>query len=205
MQEVEVIARSTDLLMTLLTAEQVRAFVDAGHRARAAFGDRTIWHVNATFRGGGVAEMLQTLLAYGLAAGIDNRWLVLDADHEFFTITKRLHNVLHGDPGDGGPLGDAERAHYERVLAANVAELGARVSDRDIVVLHDPQPAGMVDGVRATGARVVWRCHIGSDSTNEQTELGWAFLRPYIEQADAYVFTRGVSTHPPGSTGSGSW
>ena len=76
------------------------------------------------------------------------------------------------------------------MLAANVAELGARVSDRDIVVLHDPQPAGMVDRVRATGARVVWRCHIGRDSANEQTELGWAFLRPYIEHADAFVFTR---------------
>jgi len=195
MQEVEVIARSIDLLMTLLTAEQVRMLDDAGRRARAAFGDRTIWHVNATSRGGGVAEMLQTLLAYGLAARIDNRWLVIDGDPEFFTITKRLHNVLHGDPGDGGPLGDAERAHYERVLVANVAELGARVSDRDIVVLHDPQPAGMVDGVRATGARVVWRCHIGRDSTNDQTELGWAFLRPYIEQADAYVFTR--REYPP--------
>ena len=129
MQEVEVIARSIDLLKTLLTAEQARMLDDADHRARAAFGDRTIWHVNATSRGGGVAEMLQTLLAFGLAAQIDNRWLVLDGDPEFFTITKRLHNVLHGDPGDGGPLGDAERAHYEQVLAANVAELGARISD----------------------------------------------------------------------------
>ena len=61
MQEVQVIGRSIDLLMTLLSAEQVRMFVDAAHRVRAAFGDRTIWHVNATSRGGGVAEMLQTL------------------------------------------------------------------------------------------------------------------------------------------------
>jgi trehalose synthase len=190
MQEVEVVGRSTALLMGLLTFDQARAFLEAGRRARATFGDRTIWHINATSRGGGVAEMLQTLLAYGRAGHIDNRWLVLDGDAKFFTITKRLHNVLHGDPGDGGPLGDAERAHYERVLANNADEIRSKVGRGDIVVLHDPQTAGMVDSLRAAGSRVAWRCHIGSDSSNELTDIGWDFLRPYIERADAYIFTR---------------
>ena len=90
--------------------------------------------------------MLQTLLAYGKGAGIENRWLVLDGDARFFAITKRLHNLLHGEPGDGGPLGPAEHAHYEAVLRDNLADLGRLVSPRDIVLLHDPQTAGLAEG-----------------------------------------------------------
>ena len=58
------------------------------------------------------------------------------------------------------------------------------------MVLHDPQTAGMVEGVRAAGVRVVWRCHVGCDSSNELTDEAWAFLRPYLERADAFVFSR---------------
>ena len=110
MEEVEVKALPLELLASILTPERAERMFEAAARARAAFGDRTIWHVNATAHGGGVAEMLQTLLAYGRGARIENRWLVLDGEPEFFAITKRLHNRLHGDPGDGGPLGAAEHA-----------------------------------------------------------------------------------------------
>jgi trehalose synthase len=151
-----------------------------------------VWHVNATAHGGGVAEMLQTLLAYGKGAGIENRWLVLDGDEEFFGITKRLHNMLHGEPGDAGSLGRAEHAHYEAVLAANLAELVSRVSSRDIVLIHDPQTAGLAEGLRRLGARVVWRCHVGRDLPNELTHAGWEFLRPYVSHAHALVFSRRV-------------
>ncbi len=58
------------------------------------------------------------------------------------------------------------------------------------MILHDPQTAGMVDGLRANGTRVVWRCHVGRDAPNDQTHSAWAFLRPYIEDADAFVFSR---------------
>jgi trehalose synthase len=190
MQEVEVNARSLGQLIGMMTAARAQEFAETVRRARAAFGDRVIWHVNATAHGGGVAEMLQTLLAYGKGAHIENRWLVLDGNSEFFVITKRLHNLLHGDAGDGGPLGAAERASYEGVLAMNLAEIQPRIDGRDIVVLHDPQTAGMIDGLRATGARVAWRCHIGRDTSNDLTDTGWAFLRPYVDRADAFVFSR---------------
>ena len=183
-------ARSLQQLIGTMSPERTQAFNESGRRARAAFGDRTIWHVNATASGGGVAEMLQTMLAYGKGSHIENRWLVLDGDPEFFAITKRLHNFLHGDSGDGGPLGADERAHYERVLAGNLEEAVPLVDGRDIVLLHDPQTAGMVDGIRTTGARVAWRCHIGRDTANDLTDIGWDFLRPYIERADAFVFSR---------------
>jgi NADP-dependent 3-hydroxy-3-methylglutaryl-CoA reductase len=190
MHEVEVKALPLEMLASVLTPERARRSGESATRARAAFGDRTIWHVNATAHGGGVAEMLQTLLAYGRGAGIENRWLVLDGEPEFFTITKRLHNLLHGDPGDGGDLGAGERACYERVVGTNVTALRRLVDSRDFVLLHDPQTAGMVDGLRANGVRVVWRCHVGCDTRNAETDRAWAFLRPYIEHADAFVFSR---------------
>jgi len=184
--------RPVDLqaLAQILPAHRAERLATAADRARAAFGDRVIWHVNATAHGGGVAELLQTLLAYAKGARIDNRWLVLDADPGFFAITKRLHNLLHGEPGDGGPIGPAERAHYEEVLRNNLAHLSLRLSAGDIVLLHDPQTAGLVEGLRALGARVVWRCHVGRDESNELTQMAWDFLRPYVSAAEAVVFSR---------------
>jgi trehalose synthase len=151
---------------------------------------RVVWNVNATAQGGGVAEMLQVLLAYGRGAGVDTRWLVLDGDPEFFALTKRLHNFLHGSPGDGGDLDGPARAHYEAVLAHNLADMLERVRPGDIVLLHDPQVAGLAEGLMASGALVAWRCHIGRDEADELADRGWAFLRPYVEQAHAFVFSR---------------
>ena len=190
MQEVSVRPVNLGQLAAILPAERADRLAAAAEQARSAFGDRVVWHVNATAHGGGVAEMLQTLLAYGKGAGIENRWLVLDGDARFFEITKRLHNMLHGAPGDGGSLGHAEHTHYEAVLSTQLAELTRRVSPQDIVLLHDPQTAGLAEGLRAIGARVVWRCHVGSDLTNELTLTGWQFLRSYLAHAYALVFSR---------------
>ena len=136
MEEVSVRPIDLERLAAILPADRAERLEAAAERARSAFGDRVVWHVNATAHGGGVAEMLQTLLAYGKGAGIENRWLVLDGDPQFFAITKRLHNVLHGEPGDGGPLGPAEHAHYEAVLRANLADL---VASR-LTARHRPAP-----------------------------------------------------------------
>jgi trehalose synthase len=190
MEEVSVRPVDLERLAAIIPADRAERLVAAARTARSAFGDRVVWHVNATAHGGGVAEMLQTLLAYAKGAGIENRWLVLDGDSRFFSITKRLHNMLHGEPGDGGPLGTAERAHYEEVLGANLAELSRLVAPADLVLLHDPQTAGLAEGLRALGARVVWRCHVGRDRPNERTEAGWEFLRPYVGHAEALVFSR---------------
>jgi trehalose synthase len=192
MLEVEIESTPLARLADILSPARAERLAANAARARAAFGDRVVWHVSATAQGGGVAEMLQTLLAYGRGAGIENRWLVLDGDPRFFSITKRLHNMLPGTPGDGGPLAASEQAHYQAVLAPTLDELLAVVSPRDIVMLHDPQTAGLVEGLRRNGNRVVWRCHVGRDEPNELTETGWAFLRGYLEHADGYVFSRRV-------------
>ncbi len=196
MREVEVSPVPLTRLARVVPPERTELLDLAADQANRLLSGRTVWNVNSTARGGGVAEMLQTLLAYGRGAGIDTRWFVLTGDERFFRVTKRLHNLLHGSPGDGVGIDESDRDHYLEVLARNLAGWQERVRPGDIVLLHDPQTAGMVDALRDRGARVVWRSHIGADRTNEQTERGWAFLRPYAEAADACVFSRKEYTPP---------
>jgi trehalose synthase len=190
MQEIDIKPMQVEHLTSLLSPQRGARFQQWAARARQLLEGRTVWNVNATAHGGGVAEMLQTLLAYVRGVGVDTRWLVLDANPDFFAITKRLHNRLHGEPGDGGSLGQHEHAVLAETLRPNLNEITRRLSAGDIVLLHDPQTAGLVDGLRAAGARVVWRCHIGRDTPNALTHQGWAFLWPLVERADAFVFSR---------------
>ncbi len=173
-----------------LLGEEFEEIEAIAARARSEFAGRAIWHVSSTARGGGVAEVLRSLLPYVRGAGVDTRWVVLREAAEFFTVTKRLHNHLHGDPGDGGELGEAERGVYELALAANAGSLGRLLQADDVVYLHDPQTAGLVAAMKELGAKVVWRCHIGIDEPNELVREARDFLRPYVEPADAYVFSR---------------
>ena len=157
---------------------------------RERLGRRTIWNVSSTAVGGGVAEMLRVLAGYTAGLGIAIRWTVIGGDPEFFVITKRVHNQIHGEVGSAGPVGPADAGHYEQVLAANADELLRLVRPGDVVLLHDPQTAGLVPALIGAGARVVWRCHIGVDWQNDVTRAAWDFLRPYLAPANGYVFTR---------------
>jgi trehalose synthase len=189
-RQIAVQAAPLEMLGALLTPDRSERFLAAAARARILLAGRTVWNVNATAHGGGVAEMLQALLAYARGAGVDARWLVLDADAEFFAITKRIHNALHGAPLVGGDLGTSEHEHYARVLDRNQATLRTWVQPGDIVLLHDPQTAGLIEGVREAGACAIWRCHIGRDDSNGETARGWEFLRGYLDHADGFVFSR---------------
>ncbi|MER7663575.1 glycosyltransferase [Streptomyces sp. NPDC096193] len=80
--------------------------------------------------------------------------------------------------------------HYAAVCEANARTLLSAVRPGDVVTLHDPQAAGLVTHLQRAGARVIWRCHVGTDARNGYTERAWAFLRPWLETADAYVFSR---------------
>jgi trehalose synthase len=192
MREVQIDAIPIDRLAALLEPERAERLSMYAGRARELLDGRVVWNVNATATGGGVAEMLQALLAYARGVDVDARWLVIDGSPDFFRLTKRIHNLLHGSPGDGSALADAERALYESVLADNVAALRDKVRPGDVVLLHDPQTAGLATAVREAGAAVVWRCHVGRDTPTDVTDIGWAFLRPYVDQADAVIFSRPV-------------
>src|SRR5215208_8100281 len=110
-------------LERVLTAEQGADLDRMIRRGRELFAGRVLWNVSSTAYGGGVAEMLHSLLAYVRGADIDARWVVIDGPPDFFRVTKRLHNRLHGTDGDGGELGELERAVYERACEENAREL----------------------------------------------------------------------------------
>jgi trehalose synthase len=185
-----------------ITPQPVNSFHDAlGTDAVAEFcaqmvavrerlGERTVWQVNSTAEGGGVAEMLQSVLGYPVDCGIRVRWLVIDGGDDFFELTKRLHNLLHGSPGDGGPLTAAERQQYDDTLASEAEDILRLVRPGDAVVLHDPQTLGLAPALAQRGASVVWSCHVGADEPNEHTRRAWRFLLPYTTATGHQVFAR---------------
>jgi trehalose synthase len=188
--DVPVAALPIERFREVLDHDAYEALLALRSRAAALFAGRVVWCVNSTAHGGGVAEMLRSLLAYTRGAGVDSRWCVVEGDDRFFATTKRLHNWLHGASGDGGALGDDERAHYAEITDAGAAELALSVHPGDVVILHDPQTAGMAPRLREAGARVIWRLHIGADSIDERVQQAIGFLLPFVETAERWVFSR---------------
>ena len=189
LREVLLQPRPFDALNDQLRTDALERLRLAREEARAAFAGRTIWWINSTSQGGGVAEMLRTLLPYWLGSGIDTRWLVLTAPTAFFRFTKRLHSLLHGLPER--PPGARDRAIYEWVTHSVASKARSFVREGDVVILEDPQTAGLVEEMKQHGALVIWRSHVGpDDGCPGAVEVAWEFLLPFIEAADAFVFTR---------------
>ena len=188
--EVDVPVLQLARLQPLIGEQRYADLVGEAARTRAALRGCTVWNVNSTATGGGVAEMLQVLVGYILGAGVAVRWLVIAGDAEFFSVTKRIHNRLHGVSGDGGPLGEREAAAYESVQAANAVSIAQQIRPADVVLLHDPQTAGLAAPLKVAGAVVLWRCHVGADTENRWTEEAWGFLRPHLAACDGFIFTR---------------
>lgn len=154
-----------------------------------ALEGRRIWMVNSTSHGGGVAELLPPLLALLRELGVDARWLVMETDDpEFFRLTKRLHNLIHGQ----GPanLGEAERALYDKVSRDTADAIARYISPGDVLVVHDPQPLGAGALLRRDkDIAAIWRCHIGLDRNTAETGAAWAFLDACASTYDHAVFT----------------
>ena len=150
---------------------------------------RKVWMVNSTAQGGGVAEMLPKLVLLLNQLGVSTEWLVMGTNQtEFFGLTKRLHNLIHGQ-GDPG-LDDDDHALYAAVSSENASELKRRVGSNDILVIHDPQPLGMGAMVKQElEVPFFFRCHIGLDGECAETRAAWSFLRPYAEHCDRGIFS----------------
>jgi len=181
---------SVDRFSGVLPPERWQEFQATRTRTAEAMRGRVVWNLNSTAAGGGVAEELSSLIAYATDAGVDARWLVVGADPAFFVLTKRIHNNLHGAPGDGGDLGAVERELYERALKPAAEELAGLVRPGDVVILHDPQTAGLVQTVKDAGVRAVWRCHVGIDQPHPLAQRAWDFLHPYVEPVDTWIMSR---------------
>lgn len=153
-------------------------------RVRAApFKGARMLHVNSTAYGGGVAELLHTLVPLLRDLGIDVEWRVVSGHEAFFNVTKAMHNGLQGA---GVPWDDQMVETYHEVNRANAAALDGTY---DFVFVHDPQPAGLLATLQEKGSaagRWIWRCHI---DLTEVYDPVWAFLKPLVERYDAAVFT----------------
>ena len=153
--------------------------------ARHLRGARVL-HLNATAFGGGVAEILRSLLPLLRDLGIDAEWQVMEGNEEFFAVTKQIHN---GMQGMYVPWNETMGEAWRRTNRDNARSLQGPY---DFVFVHDPQPAGILhylanESHSALGAKWLWRCHI--DTTEAMPEV-WDFLRPYLKPYDAAIFTR---------------
>ncbi|MBU0683582.1 MAG: glycosyltransferase [Candidatus Omnitrophota bacterium] len=142
---------------------------------------RKVWaNVNSTFVGGGVAEMLQSIVPFARGLEIDARWFVIEGSEEFFTVTKKFHNLLQGVDQD---ISLREIFHaYLDTIDENTRK--AKVVGH-MVTIHDPQPAAMIMNGNIYG-HIFWRCHI--DTTNASRRI-WRFLMPYINQYEGAIFS----------------
>jgi trehalose synthase len=140
---------------------------------------KRVAHVNATAYGGGVAELLHSLVPLMRDLGVDAHWFVMSGTNPFFDATKKIHNALQGSETGLTP---AMESAYRQVNEANAADFD---DDFDVVVIHDPQPAPLVALVEHR-APWIWRCHIDLTSPNPSV---LALLRPYLQAYDAAIFS----------------
>lgn len=140
---------------------------------------KRVAHVNATAYGGGVAELLQSLVGLQKDLGLDVHWFVLEGSHPFFEATKAMHNALMGSPV---PLNPDQQSTYRHMNEVNAADFS---DDFDYVVIHDPQPAPFVALCERRG-KWIWRCHIDLTTPNP-TALN--LIAPYLKLYDACIFS----------------
>jgi trehalose synthase len=141
---------------------------------------KTVKMVNSTAVGGGVAEMLNRLVPMLAELEVITHWDVITGGNDFFEVTKAFHNALHGTEYQ------LNRAAREIFLAYNEQNRQRMQFHEDVVVIHDPQPAALIRSKKDSPGRWVWRCHIDLSNPNPQV---WGFLRPFIEQFDAAIFS----------------
>ncbi len=170
----------------------------------------TVQHINATYSGGGVAEILSSMIPLFVGLGIETEWNVIRGDDDFFSVTKGFHNALHGRAEDSiavpvehtdvSVMDDIEnqinelttrKEMFETFLRWNRINAEEMELDSDYMIIHDPQPAALID-VKKRG-KWVWRCHI--DVSNPDP-LVWNFLRDSVSKYDASVFSTPLFTRP---------
>jgi trehalose synthase len=170
-------------------SETVRNLKSVASSTLPFLREHRIWMVSSTAKGGGVAEILPKEIRLLRDCGLQVEWLVMETVHrEFFALTKRIHNMIHGvgDPR----LGPDDRALYDRVSRETSAALQGYLSPGDILYIHDPQPLGAGALLKTElGLPAIWRCHIGLDEETPITAAAWEFLRPYVSAYDRAIFS----------------
>ena len=139
---------------------------------------KRILNVNSTAVGGGVAEILNRMVPLLRELGLDVRWDVIKGGEEFFEVTKKFHNALHGGRVD---IGEKDFEIFMETSRKNLEEMD---TSGDIVFIHDPQPIVLVQ--KRTNNKWIWRCHIDLSDPKQKV---WRFLKEFVVQYDAAVFS----------------
>ena len=155
------------------TIEELRAL--AGR-----LSGKVIQNINSTFSGGGVAEILTRMVPLLNQLGVDARWTTIKGNEEFFGVTKKFHNALHGRKEN---ISSEDFSLFLEVNKNNIEELKFQ---GDIIFIHDPQPAALITEKEKHGEKWIWRCHI--DVSNPD-KIVWDFLRNFVLKYDAAVFS----------------
>jgi trehalose synthase len=158
-----------------------RGLMDQIRSLAEPLAGKRVLHLSATAFGGGVAEILYTLVPLMRSAGLEAEWRVIYGRDEFFDVTKTIHNGLQGDPAT------LTREQEETYRVFNRENADGLEGSFDFVIVHDPQPAGMIEHAREAGDHWIWRCHIDLSTPNESV---LAFLHPWLCRYDAAVFHR---------------
>ena len=156
-----------------------RDLIDEIHALAKPMEGRKVLHLSATAYGGGVAEILYTLLPLMRDVGLDAEWQVIYGQDEFFSATKQMHNSLQGAPDDLTPQQWTDWMHYNEL---NAKELSG---GWDTCIVHDPQPAAIMNLVPQKASQWVWRCHIDLSTPNPDTIRQ---LLPHIADYPQSVF-----------------
>lgn len=156
--------------------DQIRTVRTLGDKLKG----KSVTHVNSTAFGGGVAEILHSMVPLMQDAGLNVHWEVIRGDLNFFNITKKIHNALQGA---NFSLSEEEKRTYLEYNKMNSEETKL---DTDIVMIHDAQPAALVEYCSSKNTNWIWRCHVDLSAPNLAV---WSFLEPYIARYNAAVFT----------------
>src|SRR5579864_855273 len=141
---------------------------------------RRVEMINSTAVGGGVAEILTRLLPLADQLELDIRWHVMTGGEDFFDVTKSFHNALHGAPYH------ATAKDFETYLAYNESNASRLMLDSEFVVIHDPQPAALIEARKKNHSYWAWRCHIDLSRPHESV---WNFLAPFVAKYDGAMFS----------------
>jgi trehalose synthase len=156
-----------------------RGLMEEIRRLAEPLRGKRLVHLSATAFGGGVAEINYALVPLMRDAGLDAEWRIIAGAEEFFATTKTIHNALQGDPLG---LSSTQQEVYRRFQTLNAEQFS---DEYDYVLVHDPQPAGMIEHFPDSAAHWIWRCHIDLSQPNPDV-LG--FLLPWLTRYDAAIF-----------------
>jgi len=144
---------------------------------------KTLTHVNSTYEGGGVAEILSKMVPLSNSLGIETKWEVIEGENGFFQCTKNMHNALQGKRVLITP---SQIHHFEETTKRNAERLHDVLQNSDVVIVHDPQPIGLIEHFPERKGKWIWRCHI--DASKPFWPV-WKYIRDFANQYDAVVFS----------------